>query len=71
MSDSANTTPVGSLTVTVTYEVFVHDLAHFDATSMEQAAENLMAWYNDGSGDMIADFQCSVDPLITICVTNT
>lgn len=57
----ADTNPVGELEVTIVLRIRVDDLAHYEATSLEEAATHLGAWYDDGTCDIGDDLQaCSL-----------
>lgn len=58
----------GELRVTVTFDVLIYDLSHYEATTIEEAATNLLSWYRDGSADFIADMTVSSSSDTTINV---
>lgn len=47
--------PVGNLVITVQCVLPVHDLTHYDARNMREAAINAERWYGDGTAQVTED----------------
>lgn len=61
---------VGKLQVTVTYTLTVHDLIHYEAETLAEAASNQEAWYRDGSSSFAEDLsQISPDSFTIVAVS--
>ncbi len=52
--------------VTCTFEITPESLEEWEATSVEEAAQNLREWYEDGSAALIDDLACANDLSVQI-----
>ena len=57
---------VGALKVTVTYTLQIHDLADYEAQTLEEAARTLSAWFAEGVSSVAEDLSCQATDTVVV-----